>query len=100
MKRVVSVVLVALMGVASAIFAQTPSVIWSEKSGWHRIGEKTVDLKMDHDEVLVLGADKFAALKFKVTGAPIEILEAQVYYERIKNCWSKPTVRALLKVYR
>jgi hypothetical protein len=81
MKKVLIIMFLAVAGLLGRTFAQTPAVIWSEKSGWHKIGEKVVDLKMERDELLVMGADKFSALKFKVTGAPIEILEAKVHYE-------------------
>ena len=45
------------------------------------IGETTVDFKKETDEVAVIGADRFATIKFKVTVAPIELVSAMVYYE-------------------
>lgn len=53
----------------------------SDKSGWHKIGEKTVDFKNDKDEISVIGSDRFASIKFKVTEAPIDLQSLEVYYE-------------------
>lgn len=81
MKKLMIIMVLAVAGWLGKTSAQTPAVIWSDKAGWHKIGEKIVDLKMEEDEVLVLGADKFSALKFKVTDASIEILSAEVVFE-------------------
>jgi hypothetical protein len=59
----------------------SPAVMLSDKSGWHKIGERNVDFVKDRDEILVLVADRFAALKFKVTEASINLLDLEVYYE-------------------
>lgn len=85
MKKVMIMMVLAIAGWLGRTAAQTPAVVWSDKSGWHKIGEKVVDLKMERDEILVMGADKFSALKFKVTDAPIEILEAEVTFESEDN---------------
>src|SRR3954468_2537462 len=63
-----------------AVNAQKPAVVVNDKSGWHKIGETTVDFEKDQDEVAVLIADRFAALKFKVTEAPIELLDIDVIF--------------------
>lgn len=81
MKKVLIMMVLAVAGWLGKTSAQTPAVVWSEKSGWHKIGEKMVDLKMEKDEILVMGADKFASLKFKVVDASIEILSAEVIFE-------------------
>jgi hypothetical protein len=65
----------------ACLFSQKPAVVANDKTGWHKIGETTVDFGKDHDEVNVLVADRFAALKFKVTDAPIELLDIDVYFE-------------------
>ncbi|HOZ88335.1 MAG TPA: hypothetical protein PL029_11285 [Bacteroidia bacterium] len=69
------------MGLANTILAQKPEIITSDKKGWHKIGETTVDFKTDHDEIAVLGADKFKALLFKVTDAPIHLIRGNISYE-------------------
>lgn len=81
MKKAMVCMALALAGWLGWASAQTPAVVWSEKSGWHKLGEKMVDLKMETDEIFVIGADKFASLKFKVTDASVEIISAEVYFE-------------------
>jgi len=66
---------------ATVAYAQSPRVVTSDKTGWHKIGETTVDLKKERDEIAVLGADKFASIKFRVTDEPIDLVEAYVVYE-------------------
>jgi hypothetical protein len=61
--------------------AQQPSVITSNKPGWHKIGEKIVDFKADKDEIIVLGADKFKAIQLKVTDARIHMEDINVVYD-------------------
>jgi hypothetical protein len=65
----------------AVMLAQKPAVVASDKSGWHKIGETTVDFNKDHDEIIVMMADKFSALKFKVTDAPVEITDIDVAFE-------------------
>jgi len=63
------------------MMAQAPAVVMSDKTGWHHIATRTVDFKTDRDEITVMGADKFASLKFKVKDAAIDLRDLQVYYE-------------------
>lgn len=65
----------------TAVQAQKPVVVWSNKPGWHKIGETTVDFKAEKDALLVLGADSFKDIAIKVTDAPIHIHDLTVYYE-------------------
>jgi hypothetical protein len=66
---------------AVVMIAQKPAVVANDKSGWHKIAETKIDFNKDHDEVLVMVADRFASLKFKITDAPIELLDIDVYFE-------------------
>jgi serine/threonine-protein kinase RIO1 len=66
-------------------FAQQPAVVASDKTGWHKIGETTVNFEKDRDEVAVLLADKFAKIKFKVTDAAIDLTSCEVVYESGEN---------------
>ncbi|MDF2438192.1 MAG: hypothetical protein K0Q95_2568 [Bacteroidota bacterium] len=66
-------------------FAQQPAVVVSDKSGWHKIGETTVNFEKDKDEVAVLLADKFAKIKFKVTDAAIDLTSCEIFYESGDN---------------
>jgi hypothetical protein len=65
----------------SKTFAQQPDIVLSDKAGWHKIGETTVDFKTETDEILVLGADRFRSIKIKVTDAPINLISFDIYFE-------------------
>ncbi|MCE3294388.1 MAG: hypothetical protein K0R65_102 [Crocinitomicaceae bacterium] len=81
MKRIAILLLLAVAGSYTTANAQTPKVVVSDKTGWHKIGETTVSFERERDEILVIGADKFAQLQFKVTEAPIDLRQMEVYYE-------------------
>ena len=68
----------SLSGIANA---QKTAVMLNDKTGWHRIGETTVDFQKDKDEVRVLVADRFASIKFLVEDAPIYLTSLEVFYE-------------------
>ncbi len=80
MKKITMIIILAIGASYGKANAQT-GIILSDKTGWHSIGETTVDFKKDSDEVNVIIADKFAALKFKVEDAPIDLMSMTVYYE-------------------
>ncbi len=73
--------MLAVIFLSLAAFAQKPAIVSNNKAGWHKIGETTVDFKSDKDELLVLGADKFQAIRVKVTDAPIHLQDLQAVYE-------------------
>jgi hypothetical protein len=81
------IILCALLIVASCIklTAQKPAVVISDKDGWHKIGETTADLKAEKDEIMVLGADRFAFIKIKVMDAPIILTSFEIYFENGAN---------------
>jgi hypothetical protein len=81
MKKTMLIAMILIAGSFAKVKAQTPSVMVSDKKGWHKISERTVDFVKDRDEVLVVGADRFSAIKFMVTGAPIDLQDLEVYYE-------------------
>ena len=81
MKKGIKLAILAMIGSMSFATAQTPAVVLSDKAGWHKIGERTVDFKKDRDEVMVVGADRFSALQFKVREAGINLASIEVYYE-------------------
>jgi hypothetical protein len=82
MKKTVLIILLAMAGSYGKLIAQTPAVMLSDKTGWHKIGESQVAFAKDRDEISVIGADRFSAIKFVVTEAPIDLQELEVYYER------------------
>jgi predicted house-cleaning NTP pyrophosphatase (Maf/HAM1 superfamily) len=87
MKKIAIIGLLALtagFGTATAQEAKTDKsheLIISDKAGWHKIGEVTADFKKEKEEVVVLGADRFASIRFKVTDAPIDLQSLEVFYE-------------------
>src|SRR3989337_783817 len=81
MKKAVLVFAVLFAVLLNAAFAQEPSVMLSDKPGWHKIGEVKADFKMENQSITVLGNDKFQSILLKVTDAPINIVDLQVFYE-------------------
>lgn len=79
MKKLLAITLLLLAGVKG--FTQQAAVITSDKTGWQKIAETRVAFDKEKDEILVLGADRFASLRFKVTDAPVELIKIQVVYE-------------------
>lgn len=80
MKKIVLIILLAITNCAG-IFAQQPAVVLSDKEGWHKIGETTVDFKTETDEIMVIGADRFQFIKIKVNDAPIKLTSFDIYFE-------------------
>ena len=80
MKRAYVVVMVLLGLLTTNLFGQKPAVVISNEPGWHKIGETTADFSREKDEVAVIGANRFASLKFRVTDAPIEISDVTVTF--------------------
>ena len=81
MKKVFMFILLAVAGSYGVTKAQQPEIIISDKTGWHKIGETTVNFQKDRDEVLILGANRFASIKFKVIDAPIDLISMEIFYE-------------------
>jgi len=81
MKKVVIMVMIAVAGGFSNVNAQKTALILNDKTGWHKIGETTVNFQKDTDEVTIIGADKFAAIEFKVDKAPINLVSLEVFYD-------------------
>jgi hypothetical protein len=63
------------------LFAQKPAVVTSNERGWQHIGQISANFKSQKESIEVLGADEFAAIKIKVTEAPLHIERLQVFYE-------------------
>lgn len=81
MKKALIIMLLAVAGSSGTLLAQKPAMVMSDKTGWHKIGETTVDFTKDRDEVSVMMADRFASLRFKVTDAPIDLVDVEIFYE-------------------
>lgn len=74
--------MVAVAGCSASSFAQKPAVVLNNDPGWHRIGETVVNFRTESDELIVVGADRFVALRFKVTDAPVMINTLEVFYDK------------------
>jgi hypothetical protein len=81
MKKVIVLVLFIIVGSYGIGSAQQDKVLKGEKTGWHKIGEATINFLTEQYEILVLKADKFGYIKFKVMNAPIVLLNLEVHFE-------------------
>jgi hypothetical protein len=81
MKKATLVLVVLFAALINSAFAQEPSVMLSDKPGWHKIGEVKADFKMENQSISVLGKDRFQSILLKVTDAPINIEGLQVFDE-------------------
>jgi hypothetical protein len=81
MKKVLMIVFLATAGIYNTITAQQPAVVVSDKTGWHKIAETTVSFKKETDEVMIIGADKFASIKIKIKDAPIDLVDLDIYFK-------------------
>ncbi|MBI2270404.1 MAG: hypothetical protein HYU69_08620 [Bacteroidetes bacterium] len=70
-----------IVGSYSGIYSQKPAIVTSDKSGWHKIGETTVNFKTETDEIAVMGADRFAFIKIKVNDASIHLTSFDIHFE-------------------
>jgi len=75
------IILFAVAAGYSIACAQKPGVVLSDTKGWHKIGTTTVDFQRDTDAISVMGADRFAAIRFKVENASVNLVSLKVYYE-------------------
>ncbi|MFI5219934.1 MAG: hypothetical protein ACHQNT_10635 [Bacteroidia bacterium] len=80
MKKRILIACAILVAACNSTRPQAPAVVISDKTGWHKIGVRTVDLKKDKDEIPVIGANRFAAVKFKVIDAAIDLQDLEIYY--------------------
>ena len=85
MKKVILIMLLLLTGFAATFAQKKRAVILSDKTGWQKIGETTVDFTRDRDEILIQGADRFASIQFKVKDAPIHLSTLDIFYESGDN---------------
>ena len=81
MKKIILVFFAMSALLFNTAFAQEPSIMLSDKPGWHKIGEVKADFKMENQSISVMGKDRFKSILLKVTDAPINIEGIQVFYE-------------------
>ena len=58
-----------------------PALVLSDKTGWQKIGSRMLDLKVGKDEVTVLGADRFAIIKFRLINGTVNLVDTEFQYE-------------------
>jgi hypothetical protein len=80
----IKILLVVLLAAANhtKTIAQQPAVVLSDKEGWHKIGETTVNFKTETDEIMVIGANRFESVKIKVTDAPVYLQSFDIYFDK------------------
>ena len=78
MKKMIVIMMFVLAGSIGMTSAQ---VVLSDKTGWHKIGSKTLDFDQTKCEMMVIGADRFASLRFKAMEAPATISGIDIYFE-------------------
>ncbi|MGZ4034354.1 MAG: hypothetical protein ACXVPU_01625 [Bacteroidia bacterium] len=81
MKKLFIMVIIAVTGSHNVVRAQQPTVTVSDKNGWQKIGESTVDFTKQSDEINVIGPNRFSSLKFKVTNTPVELVSMDIYFD-------------------
>jgi len=75
------VLLLLLVASSASVLAQTPKVVVSDKEGWHKIGETTVSHEKEADKIQIIGANRFASIKIKVTDAPIRLEHFDINFD-------------------
>jgi len=81
MKKVVMMLALALLGSNDVVLAQQPVIIISDETGWHKIGQTKVDYQKETDEMILIGANRFSKLIFRVDDAPINLVSLKISYE-------------------
>ncbi|HLP12761.1 MAG TPA: hypothetical protein VK177_12565 [Flavobacteriales bacterium] len=79
-------VLIMLLLVINTRFTQAQQVASNinEKRSWYKIGETSVEFQESSDAIVIQSDDRFAAVKFVVVNAPVDLIEMEVIYE-MKN---------------
>lgn len=85
MKKLMMAALLLIGGSLTHLNAQKAVVVSNDETGWQKIGETKVDFSKERDDVVILGADKFAKIKLRVTDAPVEFFEVEIFFENGKS---------------
>src|SRR5947199_2290746 len=79
MKKTLFLLAAAIISI-SCLKAQKVEVVTTDKPGWHKIGETTVNFKTDKDKVYIMGNDHFRSILLKAVDAPVHIENLEVVY--------------------
>ena len=83
MKRILALLVVATLG--RSISAQDLVATKTGPPGtWQELGAVNVNLKVNHDDIVLVGQAEYRSLKFKVQAAPVNILNMNVIYQNGK----------------
>jgi len=83
MKRILVLLVVATLG--RSISAQDLVATKTGPPGtWQELGAVNVNLKVNHDDIVLVGQAEYRSLKFKVQEAPVNILNMNVIYQNGK----------------
>lgn len=63
------------------VIGQIPSLVIGTEEGWFKLGESSASFKKETESIIVMGKDEFAAIKLRVSDAPISIERLQVFFE-------------------
>ena len=81
MKNLTIISLLLLSLCSTAIAQKQSAVVVSDKTGWHKIGETTVDFKKERDQIMIIGSNKFANISLKVLDEPIDLRDMDIFFE-------------------
>ena len=85
MKKLVAIVIIAISSVCIMSFSNYTTskdvFISIQAHAWQKIGQRMVNIKADHDEIMVTASEgRFTKLKFKVLRAPIHVKNVKVVF--------------------
>ena len=81
MKKLSFILALVVFSAFNILKAQQTAVITGNEPGWYKIAEKVVDFKTDRDQFLIEGADKFRAIRLRVTDAHIRFEDMNIVYD-------------------
>ncbi len=79
MKKIILILFV--LASANILSAQTPAIKANIKPGWHKIGETTINFKIDNESILASGTNIFRAVKLKSTDVDLTLISIDIYYQ-------------------
>jgi hypothetical protein len=85
MKKLAAILIIAISSVSIMSFSNYTTskdvFISIQAHAWQKIGQRMVNIKADHDEIMVTASEgRFTKLKFKVLRAPIHVKNVKVVF--------------------
>jgi len=85
MKKLVVILVIAISSVCIMSFSNYTTskdvVVFTQTHAWQKIGQRMVNVKADHDEIMVTATEgRFTKLKFKVLKSPIHVKNVKVVF--------------------